>query len=95
MNILNNPHRSAVRSGRQVRAGGRALRVRDGLGYVSMDGRGERRHTSVLRVAYLCVCASTIRIAPPLITFKYDFHPPEGSEEARLVAILKKPKEWV
>lgn len=46
----------------------------------------------------LCVSARSPpppTTAPPLIAFKYDHHPPEGSEEARLVAILKQPKEWV
>lgn len=46
----------------------------------------------------VCVCpffTPTHNTAPPLIAFKYDHHPPEGSEEARLVAILKQPKEWV
>jgi coproporphyrinogen III oxidase len=33
--------------------------------------------------------------APPLIAFKYDHNPAEGSEEARLMAILKQPKDWV
>lgn len=49
----------------------------------------------VRRCAHLYVGPSTIHTAPPLIAFKYDYHPLEGSEEARLVAILKQPKEWV
>jgi coproporphyrinogen III oxidase len=33
--------------------------------------------------------------APPLIAWKYDVKTQPGSEEERLVEILRKPKEWV
>lgn len=33
--------------------------------------------------------------APPLIAWEYKHEVKEGSEEARLLEILKKPKVWV
>ena len=37
--------------------------------------------------------------APPLIAWKYRHEPeggyPEGSEEARLLDVLREPREWV
>ena len=33
--------------------------------------------------------------APPLIAWRYNVVPEEGSTEARLVSILKQPVEWV
>lgn len=32
--------------------------------------------------------------APPLIAWKYNVQPDEGSEEARLVDLLRTPREW-
>ena len=33
--------------------------------------------------------------APPLIAWKYNVNPPEGSPEAHLLSVLQKPREWV
>ncbi|EKU22419.1 coproporphyrinogen III oxidase, partial [Nannochloropsis gaditana CCMP526] len=33
--------------------------------------------------------------APPMAAWKYNHTPEEGSEEARLLAILKTPRDWV
>ena len=33
--------------------------------------------------------------APPLIAWRYNVIPEEGSPEARLVSVLKQPAEWV
>ena len=33
--------------------------------------------------------------APPMTAFEYNHIPEKGSEEARLIEILKNPKEWV
>lgn len=33
--------------------------------------------------------------APPMIAFEYNHIPENGSEEARLIEVLKNPKEWV
>jgi coproporphyrinogen III oxidase len=33
--------------------------------------------------------------APPMIAFDYNYVPKEGSEEERLVKILRNPKDWV
>lgn len=32
--------------------------------------------------------------APPLIAWKYNVEPAEGSEEARLVEALRSPRDW-
>ena len=32
--------------------------------------------------------------APPLIRWDYDVVPPPGSEEARLVEVLRSPRAW-
>jgi len=32
---------------------------------------------------------------PPLVAWDYGYVPPPGSEEERLMSILKRPKEWV
>jgi coproporphyrinogen III oxidase len=33
--------------------------------------------------------------APPLIAWKYNVQPAAGSEEERLVEVLRQPREWV
>ena len=33
--------------------------------------------------------------APPLIAWKYDVKAEEGSQEAALVEVLRRPREWV
>jgi coproporphyrinogen III oxidase len=33
--------------------------------------------------------------APPLIAWKYNVVPQEGSEEEKLVKVLQQPREWV
>ncbi len=38
---------------------------------------------------------SILMSLPPVVQWSYDFHPKAGSEEAKLVEILKKPKQWV
>ncbi|MGB5172734.1 MAG: oxygen-dependent coproporphyrinogen oxidase [Eudoraea sp.] len=38
---------------------------------------------------------SILMSLPPVVQWKYDFHPVEGSEEAKLEAILKEPKKWI
>ncbi|MFC4633650.1 oxygen-dependent coproporphyrinogen oxidase [Dokdonia ponticola] len=38
---------------------------------------------------------SILMSLPPVVQWKYDHHPEEGSEEARLLEVLKNPKEWV
>ena len=32
--------------------------------------------------------------APPLIAWRYNVEPREGSEEARLIEVLRQPREW-
>jgi len=32
---------------------------------------------------------------PPHVQWRYDFHPETGSEEEKLVEVLRKPKDWV
>ena len=32
--------------------------------------------------------------APPRVRWDYDVAPPEGSEEARLVEVLRNPRAW-
>jgi len=38
---------------------------------------------------------SILMSLPPLVRWVYDHHPAPGSEEARLVEVLRKPREWV
>jgi len=38
---------------------------------------------------------SILMSLPPHIQWRYDHHPETGSEEAKLIAVLKKPKNWV
>lgn len=38
---------------------------------------------------------SILMSLPPRVQWKYDHHPEEGSEEAKLLAVLKIPKDWV
>ncbi|WP_233897235.1 oxygen-dependent coproporphyrinogen oxidase [Tenacibaculum piscium] len=38
---------------------------------------------------------SILMSLPPVVQWKYDHHPKEGSEEAKLVHVLKTPKNWV
>lgn len=38
---------------------------------------------------------SILMSLPPSVQWQYDFHPKEGSEEARLVSVLKTPKNWL
>ncbi len=38
---------------------------------------------------------SILMSLPPHVQWKYDHHPEEGSEEARLIDVLKDPKSWV
>jgi coproporphyrinogen III oxidase len=33
--------------------------------------------------------------APPLIRWKYNVVPKEGSEEAKMLEVLRQPKAWV
>ena len=33
--------------------------------------------------------------APPLIKWKYNFQPDPGSEEQRLVDVLRDPRKWI
>lgn len=37
---------------------------------------------------------SILMSLPPVVQWKYDYHPVEGSEEEKLLEVLKKPKEW-
>lgn len=37
---------------------------------------------------------SILMSLPPLVTFKYDWHPEPGSPEARLYDVFLKPKDW-
>ena len=32
---------------------------------------------------------------PPIVQWKYNYHPEENSEEAKLLQVLKKPKVWI
>lgn len=41
-----------------------------------------------------CRVESIMVSAPPLIAWKYNVQPDEGSEEARLVDLLRTPREW-
>lgn len=38
---------------------------------------------------------SILMSLPPHVQWKYDYHPEKGSEEEKLVNVLKNPKEWV
>lgn len=38
---------------------------------------------------------SILMSLPPVVQWQYDYVPKEGSEEARLISVLKKPKEWL
>ena len=38
---------------------------------------------------------SILMSLPPHVQWKYDHHPKEGSEEEKLIQVLKRPKEWV
>ncbi len=38
---------------------------------------------------------SILMSLPPHVQWVYDHHPAEGSEEARLVEVLRQPREWV
>ncbi|MDE0597562.1 MAG: oxygen-dependent coproporphyrinogen oxidase [Dokdonia donghaensis] len=38
---------------------------------------------------------SILMSLPPVVQWKYDYHPAPGSEEERLIKVLQQPKEWV
>ena len=38
---------------------------------------------------------SILMSLPPVVQWKYDHHPEIGSEEEKLIDVLKKPKNWV
>ena len=38
---------------------------------------------------------SILMSLPPHVQWIYDHHPQSGSEEAKLMEVLEKPKEWV
>lgn len=38
---------------------------------------------------------SILMSLPPIVQWKYDHHPEEGSEEERLLTILENPRDWV
>ncbi len=38
---------------------------------------------------------SILMSLPPYVQWKYDHHPEKGSEEAKLLEVLKTPKDWV
>jgi coproporphyrinogen III oxidase len=38
---------------------------------------------------------SILMSLPPNVQWKYDHHPENGSEEERLLNVLKEPREWV
>ncbi len=38
---------------------------------------------------------SILMSLPPHVQWRYDHHPEKGSEEERLLKVLKKPKEWI
>ena len=42
-----------------------------------------------------CRVESIMVSAPPLIAWKYNVQPAAGSEEERLVEVLRRPREWV
>ncbi len=38
---------------------------------------------------------SILMSLPPVVQWKYDYHPEPGSEEEKLLEVLKNPKDWV
>jgi coproporphyrinogen III oxidase len=38
---------------------------------------------------------SILMSLPPVVQWKYDYQPEAGSEEARLIEVLRKPKNWI
>jgi len=38
---------------------------------------------------------SILMSLPPVVQWAYDHHPVKGSEEARLLSVLKEPKDWI
>lgn len=38
---------------------------------------------------------SILMSLPPEVNWKYNYHPPENSEEAKLIEVLKNPKNWI
>ncbi|AZQ43357.1 oxygen-dependent coproporphyrinogen oxidase [Nonlabens ponticola] len=38
---------------------------------------------------------SILMSLPPVVQWKYDYHPEAGSEEARLIEVLQNPKDWI
>ncbi|PKA82857.1 coproporphyrinogen oxidase [Ulvibacter sp. MAR_2010_11] len=38
---------------------------------------------------------SILMSLPPVVQWKYDHHPEEGSEEEKLIEVLKNPKDWI
>lgn len=38
---------------------------------------------------------SILMSLPPRVRWDYDHHPAEGSEEAKLIKVLEKPKDWI
>ena len=38
---------------------------------------------------------SILMSLPPVVQWKYDYHPRPGSEEEKLVNVLKEPREWI
>ncbi len=38
---------------------------------------------------------SILMSLPPVVQWKYDYQPEAGSEEAKLVEVLRKPKNWI
>ncbi len=38
---------------------------------------------------------SILMSLPPVVKWAYDHHPEKGSEEARLLSVLKEPKDWI
>ncbi len=38
---------------------------------------------------------SILMSLPPIVQWKYNHHPEEGSEEAKLLEVLAKPKDWI
>ncbi|WNG30752.1 oxygen-dependent coproporphyrinogen oxidase [Cystobacter fuscus] len=38
---------------------------------------------------------SILMSLPPVVRWRYDYHPEPGTEEARLVEVLRRPRDWV
>ena len=38
---------------------------------------------------------SILMSLPPIVQWKYNYHPKENSEEEKLIHVLANPKEWV